>query len=364
MMMAARPTTTANRGARAGPRPAVVRGGGGAGGRDGAAARAGAAAAVGESLSQGQQGGARPRLKKVKVAYQGVPGAYSEAAADMAYAACEALPCETFEKAFTSVERWAADRAVLPIENSLGGSIHRNYDLLFERELHIVGEVSLPVRHCLLARPGATIAGLKRVMSHPQALAQCENYLADIGVVKEEAIDTALCAKLIADGDDDTVAAVASRRAAELYGLDILDSDIQDDEDNVTRFIALARDPMSINAIVGDTGMGDEHAVPYKTSVVFTLDEGPGALFKALAVFALREVDLTKIESRPTPAGMMPIVETATGGERRFKYVFYVDFADAIASRNVQNALRHLEEIAPFVRVLGSYPRDMQLGKL
>lgn len=310
----------------------------------------------------GGGGGGGGKVKKVKVAYQGVPGAYSEAAASTAYDACDTLPCATFEKTFTSVERWAADRAVVPIENSLGGSIHRNYDLLFERELHIVGEVSIPVRHCLLAKPGASVEGIKRVMSHPQALAQCENYLTDLGVVKEEGIDTALSAQIIAEEGDDTVAAVASRRAAELYGLEVLDSDIQDDEDNVTRFIALAREPLSINAIVSEDS-GDD-AVPYKTSVVFTLDEGPGALFKALAVFALREVDLTKIESRPTPAGMMPIFETATGDERRFKYVFYVDFAASIASRNVQNALRHLEEIAPFVRVLGSYPRDMQLGRL
>ena len=262
----------------------------------------------------------------------------------------------------------AYHRAVLPIENSLGGSIHRNYDLLFEHDLHIVGEVSLPVKHCLLAKKDVKIDQITRVMSHPQALSQCENYLSSLGVIKEEAVDTALSAKIIADdagSEYDTVAAVASREAAELYGLDVLDSDIQDDSDNVTRFIAIAKEPFALSSLRSNAG--SISATPFKTSIVFSLDEGPGALFRALAVFALRDIDLTKIESRPTPAGMVPIVETAGNGsstERRFKYVFYVDFAESMDSRNVQNALRHLQEFAPFVRVLGSYPRDMQLGKI
>ncbi|KAF8094244.1 hypothetical protein N665_0367s0027, partial [Sinapis alba] len=132
---------------------------------------------------------------RVRVAYQGVRGAYSESAAEKAYPNCEAVPCEEFDTAFEAVERWLVDRAVLPIENSLGGSIHRNYDLLLRHNLHIVGEVKLAVRHCLLANHGVNLEDLKRVLSHPQALAQCENTLTRLGLVREAVYDTAGAAK-------------------------------------------------------------------------------------------------------------------------------------------------------------------------
>lgn len=157
---------------------------------------------------------------QLRVAYQGVPGAYSEAAAGKAYPNCEAIPCDQFEVAFQAVELWIADRAVLPVENSLGGSIHRNYDLLLRHRLHIVGEVQLPVHHCLLALPGVRKEYLTRVISHPQALSQCEHTLTKMGinVVREAVDDTAGAAEYIALNNLRDTAAIASARAADLYG--------------------------------------------------------------------------------------------------------------------------------------------------
>ncbi|KAF3548084.1 hypothetical protein DY000_02003790 [Brassica cretica] len=257
---------------------------------------------------------------RVRVAYQGVRGAYSESAAEKAYPNCEAVPCEEFDTAFEAVERWLVDRAVLPIENSL-----------------------LAVRHCLLANHGVNLDGLRRVLSHPQALAQCENTLTRLGLVREAVDDTAGAAKLIALEGLSDAAAVASAKAAEIYGLSVVAEDIQDDSDNVTRFLMLAREPI----IPGTNKL-------FKTSIVLSLEEGPGVLFKALAVFALRQINLTKMESRPLRKTPL----RASGGLKYFDYLFYVDFEASMADEVAQNALRHLEEFATFLRVLGSYPVD------
>ncbi|ONK67853.1 uncharacterized protein A4U43_C05F4480 [Asparagus officinalis] len=286
---------------------------------------------------------------QLRVAYQGLPGAYSESAAAKAYPNCEAVPCEQFESAFDAVERWLVDRAVLPIENSLGGSIHRNYDLLLRHKLHIVGEVKYAVRHCLLANYGVKLQDLKRVLSHPQALAQCEHTLTKLGVVREAVDDTAGAAQFVASNKLQDAGAVASALAAEIYDLNILANDIQDDTDNVTRFLMLAREPI----IPGIDR-------PFKTSIVFSLEEGPGVLFKALAVFAMREINLTKIESRPRNKKPFRIADEGVNGPLKyFDYLFYVDFEASMASQNAQNALRHLKEFATFLRVLGSYPMDI-----
>lgn len=291
---------------------------------------------------------------KSKVAYQGVPGAYSEVAAQKACPGWITLPCEQFEVAFQAISQWMAERAVLPIENSLGGSIHTVYDLLLRYQLHIVGEVAIPVNHCLLALPGVKKTDIKRVLSHPQALAQTDGYIRSMpGATKEAVDDTAGAAQMIAKNGWKDAAAVASRRAAELYNLEILDENIQDMKDNITRFIILARDPLVTSP---------EDSSQYKTSVVFSLEEGSGVLFKALSVFALRDINLTKIESRPMRA--IPLLPSSNEGEknvRMFNYLFYVDFIGALSEPACQNALRHLQEIAPFLRVLGTYPRDMEL---
>jgi len=268
----------------------------------------------------------------MKIAYQGEPGAFSEAAARRVDTDADLLPCRSFEEVFDTVQAGTVAYGVLPIENSIGGSIHRNYDLLLERDLPIVGEVELPVIHHLLALPGTNLAGLKRVYSHPQGLAQCERFLRTLaGVEIIATYDTAGSAKMIADGKLTDAAAIASARAGEVFGLVSLAASIQDFDDNITRFLVVGRTPV-------------RNAVADKTSIVFALPNEPGSLFKALSVFALRGIDLTKLESRPIPG-------------RPWEYLFYVDLAAASDEVACTRALAHLGEFAPMLRTLGSYAR-------
>ena len=284
--------------------------------------------------------------KDVRVAYQGVPGAYSEGAALAAYEDCMTVPKSQFDDVYAATEAKEVDRAVLPFENSLGGSIHRNYDLILSHKLHVVGEVYYRVNHCLLALPGQNIEDLKRAQSHPQALAQCEGYLTNLHMVREAVDDTAGAAKAIAENGTKGVAAVASARAAELYGLEVYDSGIQDDKSNVTRFLALSREPIPPT----------ETTQPFKTSIAVSLKEEPGALFKALACFSLRNINMTKIESRPLRTN--PVTSAGANQSMQFTYLFYIDLEANMADENMRNAIRHLQETATFLRVLGSYPRD------
>jgi arogenate/prephenate dehydratase len=266
----------------------------------------------------------------MKIAYQGEPGAFSEAAARRVDPGAVLVPCRSFEEVFETVDAGPAGYGVVPIENSIGGSIHRNYDLLLSHELSIVGEVELPVVHHLLALPSATLAGLKRVYSHPQGLAQCERFLKSLsGVEIIATYDTAGSAKMVADAGLPDAAAIASARAGEVFGLKPLASSIQDFDDNITRFLVIGRRPL-VNTIAD------------KTTIVFTVPNEPGALFKALSVFALRGVDLTKLESRPIPG-------------RPWEYLFYADLAAARDNLTCSRALIHLAEFAPTLRTLGSY---------
>jgi prephenate dehydratase len=267
----------------------------------------------------------------MKVAFQGEPGAYSEQAVHGYFGPVETEPCETFDKTFEAVASGRAESALIPIENSLAGSIHQNYDLLLRHNLHIVGEYFLRVRHCLIVAPGVTMADIKKAISHPQALGQCAAYLRERGIKPETVYDTAGSVKMLKESGARDTAAIASRRAAELYGMEILQDGIEDNPENYTRFLAIQ--PGAIRP-EGES----------KTSIVFTLKNTPGALFKALSVFALRDIDLTKIESRPL-AG------------KPWEYLFYIDFAGASADDPVRRALEHLGEYALMLRVLGSYPR-------
>ncbi|XP_020227078.1 arogenate dehydratase/prephenate dehydratase 1, chloroplastic [Cajanus cajan] len=287
----------------------------------------------------------------VRVAYQGIPGAYSEDAALKAYPKCETVPCDNFEAAFKAVELWLVDKAVLPIENSVGGSIHRNYDLLLRHRLHIVGEVQMRVNHCLLGLHGVKKEELKAVVSHPQALAQCEILLSDLGVLKIGARDTATAAETVASKCARDIGAIASSRAGKVYGLDILAERIQDEDENITRFLILAREPR----IPGTDR-------PYKTSIVFSLKEGPGVLFKALAVFAMRNINLSKIESRPLKQRPVRVVNDLNEGTAKyFDYLFYIDIEASMAEPRAQNALGQLQEFARFLRILGCYAIDTEL---
>ncbi len=267
----------------------------------------------------------------MRVAFQGEAGAYSEEAGHGFFEAPEMVPHETFEEVFADVVVGKCQFGLVPIENSLAGSIHQNYDLLLRHDLHIVGEYLLRVRHCLIAFPGVEVGDIQRVISHPQALGQCTGSLRRLGVKTEPVYDTAGSVKLLQASGERATAAIASRRAAEIYGMQILQEGIEDNPENYTRFLAIAT----------QAAQPGEEA---KTSIVFTLKNQPGALFKALSVFALRDIDLTKIESRPL-AG------------KPWEYLFYIDFLGSTAQEHAKRALNHLGEYALMLRVLGSYPR-------
>jgi len=279
----------------------------------------------------------------MRISFQGEPGAYSEAAVIEHYPneAVIPVPCPSFEAVFAAVTADDCGRGFIPIENSLAGSIHQNYDLLLRNELWVVGEHRLRVSHCLIARPGATLGGIRKVISHPQALAQCDGYLRALpGVAVEAVYDTAGSVKMIAEGSDLTLGAIAAQRAAQLYGMAVLAENIEDNPANFTRFLIIARQPAAETVLTSTPGSSSQNA---KTSIVFTLKNQPGSLFRALGAFALRDIDLTKLESRPLVG-------------KPWEYLFYVDFSGAASDPVVQRALAHLAEYALMLRVLGSYP--------
>jgi prephenate dehydratase len=272
------------------------------------------------------------------VAFQGEPGAFSEEAVQCVLEGADLHPCATFEDVFEAVEGGTVDRAVVPIENAVFGSVRVNYDHLRTHAVTIIGELQLRIHHCLMAPEGTSIDDLKVVRSHQQALGQCREWLrAHVPQATPEATpDTAGAARAVADVGDPTMAAVASRRAAERYGLHVLADGLQDDAQNFTRFLVLTPEDGEAESI----GSGAP-----KTSLAFVLQENvPGALFKSLAVFALRELDLAKIESRPL-----------VGHPGRYR--FYLDVHGAVEDEPVARALEHLREITMELQVLGSYPQ-------
>lgn len=277
------------------------------------------------------------RQDKNRVAFQGEHGAYSEIAAHTFFGnKIELLASETFDLVFKKVEAGVANFGVIPIENSLAGSIHQNYDLLLKHRLRIIGELNLRISHNLIANRNASLSGIRRVFSHPQALMQCQNNMARLkGVEIIPTYDTAGSVKKIKEEKILDGAAIASELAARIYGMKILKQRIQDNPENFTRFLVLARStrpPENAN----------------KTSIVYSVKDLPGALFRSLSVFALRDIDLYKIESRPLHG-------------KPWEYFFYVDFAGRLEDSNCRNALKHLAEIATFMKILGSYKRDARL---
>lgn len=268
-----------------------------------------------------------------RVAFQGEHGAYSEEAVIEHFGeTVEPVPCESFDYVFEKVKEGSCDYGMIPVENSLAGSIHRNYDLLLQFPLSVVGEQYLRISHCLIGVPGTSLNRIKKVISHPQALAQCQRFLASLqGVAIEPVYDTAGSVKMVKHAGSDDVAAIASQRAAQIYEMAILAKEIEDNPANFTRFQVIAREPVS---------PGDDA----KTSIVFSLNNRPGELYRAMSVFALRNIDLTKIESRPLIG-------------KPWEYFFYIDFVGSIEDPVIQRALTNLEEFSTFMRVLGSYPR-------
>ena len=265
-----------------------------------------------------------------KVAFQGEKGAYSQEAIFQHFGAdVDTLPCRTFEEVLDRVKRGRASFGALPVENSTAGSINKAYDLLLDQDLKIWHEVVLRVRHCLLGNKGTELKDVRQVLSHPQALAQCERYLADHQMEPVSVYDTAAGARELAAEPRGGTAVIASRLAAEIYGLKLLDTDIQDLAFNYTRFFILAdQDP--------------PRAEQNKTSVVFGTDHVPGSLYACLGEFAERGINLTKLESRPSR-------------DRPWHYVFYLDFEGHSQEPPCDEALRGLLRRASFVRVLGTY---------
>jgi prephenate dehydratase len=279
------------------------------------------------------------RPRPVRVAFQGEPGAFShEAVMRLAGPDSQILPCPRFEDVFTALRDSRCDAAVIPIENTLHGSVHENYDHLLNFDHHITGETNVRIVHNLIAPPGVKFKDLRRVFSHPVALNQCLHFLAaNPQLERTPFYDTAGSVKMVmADGLRDA-AAIASAVSAEIYGARILKKSVEDDRENHTRFFLLRRAGDAPLPVAGPPKKG------WKTSLVFTTRNQPGSLFKALSAFALRDLSLTKIESRPLRG-------------RPWEYLFYVDLLGSTEDLRVQRALGHLEELADLLRVLGSYP--------
>ncbi len=270
----------------------------------------------------------------LRVAIQGERGAFShQAALEALGGGIEVVPEATFDGLFGSVLEGRADRALVPIENSLHGSIHENYDRLLQSPLHTVGETQLRIRQCLIARQGATLGALRRVSSHPVALAQCRRFFAEHSAIEAvTAYDTAGAVRDLMQDGAATEGAIASALAAELYGGQILLEGIEDDPENYTRFLVLAAGPGPIEAAT-------------KTSMVFVLDNKPGALHGALGFFATRGVDLCKLESRPLRG-------------HAWEYSFYLD-ALGDPRGSVGEAIEDLKGSARELRILGHYPEGL-----
>lgn len=266
-----------------------------------------------------------------RIAFQGIPGAYSEQAIRQHYGEdVEAIPCHSFADLFSMIETQQADQALLPVENAQAGTVSQSYELLMEHDLRVQGEVILHVRHALLAPPGTKLADLNRVRSHPQALAQCEQFIRRYELTPEPWYDTAGSARDLAAAPLPGVGAIASALAAEMYQLDVLEPNIEDAPHNFTRFFLLGLDDV-------------KRSEPSKTSLVFATRHRPAALHDCLGEFASRQINLTKIESRPRR-------------NRPWEYIFYLDFEGHWQDPVCESALVALLRRASFVKMLGSYP--------
>lgn len=275
---------------------------------------------------------------KLKVAFQGEPGAYSEQAVRKLLGnEIEAVPFPDFASIWEAVREGSVDRGLLPVENSLAGTgiLQDNWDVFAQGGFHVVAEVILQVRHCLLAPKGTKLRDIRHVRSHPQALQQCRGSIRKLlpGADAQAWWDTAGAAKDLIEKPEAGVAVLASRLAGEIYGLEILREGMEDDPNNFTRFLLASREPQP-----------PPPGVTLKTSLVFALDNaGPGSLFRALGCFALRDVDLARIESRPIPGSP-------------WRYRFFIDVFGGRDDQRLGRALEHLSEMTSELSIIGSYP--------
>jgi len=269
----------------------------------------------------------------IRISFQGERGSYSHQAAERYFGEhVAARPCRTLREVFHAVEARKVAFGIVPVENSYEGSINETYDLLATTTSKVCGEVQVRVRHCLIAKEGTRLSQIRTVYSHPQALAQCARFLRAHRLEGVPSYDTAGSVKLVKEIQSPKVAAIASRRAAQLYSMQVISEGIEDSGTNYTRFIILGRKipPRS----------GDD-----KTSVIFGVEHKPGSLYRALRALSNRRLNLTKIESRPMK-------------ETPWQYNFFVDFQGHTQDRVCQKALKDLQQRSTFVKILGSYPRE------
>jgi chorismate mutase/prephenate dehydratase len=279
----------------------------------------------------------RNRENQLKIGYQGTDGAYSQQAVMSHFSSrandLDTFGFETFREVVEAVESEELDYGVLPIENTTTGSINDTYDLLNRGNLSIVGEEVVSVQHCLVALGDVPIENIRRILSHPQAIAQCMNYLSKLRHCKVETyLDTAMAARKVMEDADLSQAAISSRTAAQLYGLTILREGIANQKENFTRFVVVGREPIVVDS-----------QIPCKTSVIITAAHRKGALASCLNVLNESNLNLTKLESRPQPG-------------TPWEYLFYIDFEGNINEPDVKDALARLKEFTGFMKVLGSYP--------
>jgi prephenate dehydratase len=274
--------------------------------------------------------------KTNRISFQGEPGANSDTACRNVYPDMEPLPCPTFEDAFNAVETGKADLAMIPIENTIAGRVADIHHLLPESKLHIVGEYFLPIHFQLMVLPGIDRKEIRTVHSHIHALGQCRKYIRKNGWKPIVAGDTAGAAKLVAEMQDNTMAALAPRLAASLYGLDILEENVEDTDSNVTRFVVLTKSKQWVERPSPDAKM--------MTTFIFRVRNVPAALYKAMGGFATNGINMTKLESYQLGAF------TAT--------LFYADIEGHPDDQGVKNALEELKFFSREVRILGVYPRS------
>ena len=275
-----------------------------------------------------------PAAPSHSAAFQGEPGAFSHSAAlKLLGPRVRIVPCKSFKDVFEALRSAAASYAVVPIENTLHGSIHENYDHLLKYNFSISGETSVRISHHLIAMRGVNFLTIHRIFSHPVAINQCRHFLeAHTHIEPVPFYDTAGSVKMLREKRLPEAAAIASEGAAKIYGGTILRRNIEDDRQNFTRFFLLSKQPKPVRTANG----------PWKTTLVFSTSNIPGALFKAMACFALRDLNLTKIESRPLQG-------------KPWEYLFYVDVIGDAKEKSVRSALAQLSETARFVKILGTY---------
>jgi len=267
-------------------------------------------------------------MHNAKVVFQGEHGAYSEIAALKKFPNSEYIPKKMFQDVFEALNDTSADFAVVPVENSIEGTVNEIYDLLLDTDKKVSGEIFLRINHCLIANFGHTDP-LKKVYSHPQAIAQCRNYIRTRKLEPIPTYDTAGAVRLIKEKNILEGAAIASKRAASLYGMEILDEGVEDKKNNFTRFLILSDN--------------DTNPSGYdRTSIIFGLPNKPGSLFFILQEFASHEINLTKIESRPTK-------------EKAWEYNFYLDIEGHYKDRKVKEVINSISRSTTFLKILGSY---------